>query len=228
VTAEQPQPPRRTVQRTLPLAPSKAPEPRAFAAGAVLLPAFASAVAPALADAIDEVTRMAPWRRMLTPGGRAMSVSMSNCGALGWVSDARGYRYAETDPTTGRAWPPMPNLLRELATSAAAAAGHVGFAPDACLLNRYEPGARMALHQDRDERDFTQPIVSVSLGLPAVFRFGGLARSAPTQRLVLEHGDVVVFGGPSRLCFHGIQPVRAPEGHGEHERRLNLTFRVAG
>ena len=208
-----------------------APEPgprQDLAPGASLLPGFALAAAGALLDAAEAVFAAAPPRRWLTPGGRRMTVAMSNCGALGWISDTRGYRYGALDPDSGAPWPTMPAALRELAAQAAAACGYVDFAPDACLLNRYEPGTRLSLHQDKDERDLTQPIVSVSLGLPAVFLFGGLGRADPVRRLRLVHGDVLVWGGPSRLRYHGVAPL-AP---GRHERlgarRLNLTFRRAG
>ncbi len=157
-----------------------------------------------------------------------MSVAMSNCGALGWTSDAGGYRYTTVDPATGRAWPAMPEALRELARRAAATAGFPGFEPDACLVNRYAPTARMTLHQDRNERDLGAPIVSVSLGLPAVFLFGGDTREARPTRVPLAHGDVVVWGGASRLRYHGILPLTA----GHHPQigpwRINLTFRRAG
>jgi alkylated DNA repair protein (DNA oxidative demethylase) len=156
-----------------------------------------------------------------------MSVAMSCCGERGWVSDARGYRYSATDPATGKPWPAMPDVLRELAVAAAAAAGYRAFAPDACLINRYEPGARMALHQDRDEADFSQPIVSVSLGLPVMFLFGGATRSAPVTRVALRHGDVLVWGGPSRLVFHGVAPLADGTHPATGRCRLNLTFRRA-
>lgn len=157
-----------------------------------------------------------------------MSVAMSNCGALGWVSDARGYRYDALDQLTGKPWPPMPALFERLALEAATAAGFEGFRPDACLINHYVPGAKLSLHQDRDERDRRQPIVSVSLGLPAVFQFGGLTRSGPLQRTRLESGDVVVWGGPSRLAYHGVAALAEGE-HGLTGRcRYNLTFRRAG
>jgi alkylated DNA repair protein (DNA oxidative demethylase) len=178
--------------------------------------------------ALDDVVAQAPFRHMVTPGGARMSVAMSNCGALGWVTDRRGYRYEANDPVSGRPWPALPAAFARLASAAASEAGYPGFRPDACLINRYEPGARMALHRDADERDFTQPIVSVSLGLPMAFRFGGLARKGPTQRLVLQHGDVLVWGDASRLCYHGVSPL----ADGSHARlgrcRVNLTFRVAG
>lgn len=195
--------------------------------GVVLLRGRALAVADGILDALDAVIAAAPFRHLQTPGGRTMSVAMTNCGPLGWVSDARGYRYQDTDPHGGRPWPAMPAVLCALATDAAREAGFPAFAPDACLVNRYAPGARMGLHQDRDEQDFTQPIVSVSLGLPARFLLGGDTRSAPVQRIGLVHGDVLVFGGPARLCFHGVAPLAA----GLHPRlgavRLNLTFRRA-
>lgn len=198
-----------------------------LAPGAVLLRGFATVDCDVLLDAVRGVAAKAPFRCMETPGGHRMSVAMTNCGTSGWVADRRGYRYDANDPETGRPWPQMPPLFALLAARAAAAAGYHDFVPDACLVNRYEPGARMSLHQDRDERDFTQPIVSVSLGLPIVFQFGGLRRADPTQRVPLEHGDVVVWGRPSRRCFHGVLTLRA----GVHERvgpfRFNLTLRRA-
>jgi alkylated DNA repair protein (DNA oxidative demethylase) len=205
-----------------------APREAPLAPGAVVLGAFARAFEVALMQALDLVVAEAPFRHMLTPGGRRMSVAMTNCGALGWISDRGGYRYAALDPQTERPWPAMPDAFLDLAARAAARAGFPGFVPDACLVNRYEPGARLTLHQDRDERDFSAPIVSVSLGLPAVFLFGGERRADRPQRVALAHGDVVVWGGPSRLRFHGILPL-ADGGHpltGRH--RLNLTLRRAG
>jgi alkylated DNA repair protein (DNA oxidative demethylase) len=197
-----------------------------LAEGVVLLKGYAREAAPELMAAIDAVFALAPPRRMQTPGGRAMSVAMSNCGALGWVSDSHGYRYTPCDPLSGRHWPAMPAALKRLAHESAARAGFAEFSPDACLINRYEPGARMSLHQDRDEEDFSQPIVSVSLGLPAIFLLGGAMRRDPVTRVGLEHGDVLVFGGPARLRFHGILPVRAAGAPAPS--RLNLTFRKAG
>ena len=195
--------------------------------GACLLPGFAGAEGEALVSSIHDLIRQAPLRHMETPGGFRMSVAMSNCGQAGWITDTRGYRYGGLDPLNQQPWPDMPPLFMELARRAAAAAGYPGFQPDACLINRYEPGARMSLHQDRNERDFSQPIVSVSLGLPATFLFGGLRRSDRPRRLPLQHGDVVVWGGPTRLAFHGVAPLAA----GEHALcgafRFNLTFRKA-
>ena len=170
---------------------------------------------------------LSPWRRVVTPGGKPMSVDMTNCGDCGWVSDRRGYRYESTDPVTGVPWPTMPESFRSLAAGAAAAVGFAHFDPDACLVNRYVPGAKMALHQDRDERDMTQPIVSVSLGLPITFMFGGPVRSDPTTRIVLEHGDVVVWGASSRLFFHGVGTLRAGLHPVTGAARVNLTFRRA-
>ncbi len=167
-------------------------------------------------------------RHLITPGGQRMSVAMSNCGALGWVSDKNSYRYAACDPLSGEPWPAMPKQWFDLAREAARRAGFDGFAPDACLINCYEPGARMGLHQDRDESDFTQPIVSVSLGLPAKFLIGGNKRSDQVRSITLSDGDALVFGGPARLMFHGVRPL----ADGDHPilgaRRLNLTFRKAG
>lgn len=203
------------------------PPHEAFAPGAWLLPGFALADAVELVAAIEAVVAVAPFRHVMTPFGKPMSVAMSNCGAVGWVSDRRGYRYEPNDPERAAPWPAMPTVFAALAARAAAAAGYPGFTPDACLINRYVPGAQMTLHQDRDERDFTQPIVSVSLGLPAVFLFGGLVRGDRTSKVPLQHGDVVVWGGPSRLCFHGIRPLRDGEHSQLGRRRFNLTFRRA-
>jgi alkylated DNA repair protein (DNA oxidative demethylase) len=194
--------------------------------GAVLLRGFARD--PAILAAVRAVQAEAPPRRMTTPGGYTMSVAMTSCGALGWVTDRAGYRYDAIDPERGRPWPAMPPVLRSLAAEAAAAAGFNAFAPDSCLINLYEPGARLSLHQDRNERDFSQPIVSVSLGLPATFLLGGLSRNDPTQAIPLEHGDVVVFGGPARLAFHGVKPLKDGDHPQLGDRRINLTFRRAG
>lgn len=202
--------------------------PRPIAPGAVLLPGAALGDVPALLTAIRSVLARAPWRQMLTRGGFRMSVAMSNCGALGWISDRRAYRYSPIDPDSGQPWPAMPAVLQDLATDSAARAGFAGFVPDACLINRYAPGARMALHQDRDEADFSQPIVSLSLGLPAVFLFGGLERSDKPGRIPLTHGDVLVWGGPARLRFHGVLPVSDGHHPATGACRLNLTFRKAG
>jgi alkylated DNA repair protein (DNA oxidative demethylase) len=182
----------------------------------------------ALLQAIDRVVALAPFRHLVTPGGQRMSVAMSNAGALGWVSDRRGYRYEASDPDSGKPWPPMPEVFRRLATAAASRAGFAGFVPDACLINRYEPGTRLSLHQDRDERDFGQPIVSVSLGIPVVFLFGGPRRADPVRRVPLAHGDVVVWGGPARLHYHGVLALK-PNRHAVlGDVRINLTFRRAG
>ncbi|MBA3592874.1 MAG: DNA oxidative demethylase AlkB [Polaromonas sp.] len=207
-------------------APSPAQE--LLAPGAVLLRGFARDVDAALLQALDDVLAAAPLRHLVTPGGHTMSVGMSNCGPLGWVSDRRGYRYDARDPLTGQPWPAMPGLLRAFAVRAARAAGYPDFMPDACLINQYLPGSKLSLHQDRDEQDFSAPIVSVSLGLPAVFLFGSERRADRPQRYRLQHGDVVVWGGAARLAFHGV----APLADGEHallgRRRINLTFRRAG
>ncbi|WP_213953647.1 DNA oxidative demethylase AlkB [Variovorax sp. dw_954] len=196
--------------------------------GAVLLRAFACDRAPQLLGDLEAVLASSPWRHMTTPGGFLMSVAMTNCGALGWVSDRTGYRYDRIDPANGEPWPAMPESFRALARGASAAAGFEEFEPDACLVNRYEPGARLSLHQDRDERDHAHPIVSVSLGLPAVFLFGGLQRADKSKRLPLAHGDVVVWGGPARLNHHGILPLKEGEHPLTGRCRINLTFRKAG
>lgn len=199
-----------------------------LAPGAVLLRGFALADAPRLLSVLQQVLAAAPLRHLVTPGGQRMSVAMSNCGPLGWVSDARGYRYTAQDPQTGNPWPAMPVEFSQLAKDAATEAGYPGFEPDACLMNCYQPGARLTLHQDRDERDRGHPIVSVSLGLPAVFQFGGSKRSDRPARVPLEHGDVVVWGGPSRLNYHGVLPLADGEHALTGARRFNLTFRRAG
>jgi alkylated DNA repair protein (DNA oxidative demethylase) len=183
---------------------------------------------PAILAAVRGVQQAAPPRRMSTPGGYSMSVAMTSCGDLGWVTDRTGYRYDPIDPESGRPWPAMPAPLRKLATRAAASAGFAGFAPDSCLINLYEPGARLSLHQDRNERDFAQPIVSVSLGLPAVFLLGGPTRRDATRPVALAHGDVLVFGGPARLFHHGVKPLKAGEHPATGSCRINLTFRKAG
>lgn len=197
-------------------------------ADAVLLHGFALQEAPVILDAVAQVTVQAPFRQMTTPGGFQMSVAMSNCGALGWVTDRRGYRYVPVDPESGHPWPDMPEVLLSLAQRAAAEAGFDGFMPDACLINRYAPGARMSLHQDKDEKDFDQPIVSVSLGLPATFLFGGLQREDKALRLPLLHGDVVVWGRSARLRYHGVAPLKQGSHPSTGDYRLNLTFRKAG
>jgi DNA oxidative demethylase len=199
----------------------------ALAPGATLLRGFASADTTALMKALDQVLTVAPFRHMVTPGGFRMSVAMSNCGRVGWITDRTGYRYTPVDPTTGRPWPPIPGSFMRLAIRAAAEGGFGGFEPDVCLINRYEPGAKLTLHQDKNERDFAAPIVSVSLGVPALFLFGGTRRSDRPRRIRLENGDVVVWGGRSRLAFHGV----APLAEGDHPLtgrcRINLTFRKA-
>jgi alkylated DNA repair protein (DNA oxidative demethylase) len=204
----------------------------AIAPGAVLLRGFAAGEATALWRQVERIAAASPFRNMETPGGFRMSVAMTNCGAAGWITDRRGYRYADIDPVAGRPWPAMPKRFHDLAARAAAAAGFADFAPDACLVNRYAPGARMSLHQDKNERDFAQPIVSLSLGLPATFLFGGLKRSDRPKRLRLTSGDVVVWGGPARMAFHGIDPLPAPKDPtGDDELtgpcRINLTLRKA-
>jgi DNA oxidative demethylase len=195
--------------------------------GAAVLREFALPEQTALLAALQDVTAAAPFRHMITPGGYRMSVAMTNCGSLGWVTEKTGYRYDAIDPLTQRPWPPMPEAFLRLAAGAAAAAGFANFVPDACLINRYEPGAKLSLHQDRDERDFDQPIVSVSLGIPAVFLFGGLKRADKTARVAVTHGDVVVWGGPARLRYHGVMPLKDAEHALLGRQRINLTLRKA-
>ena len=205
--------------------PDVHPSLELMAARAVLLRGLAKPFESELIADISDIVAEAPFRRMLTPGGHQMSVAMTNCGSVGWVTDRSGYRYDGADPESAKPWPAMPPSFRALAGQAADQAGFGGFSPDACLINRYQPSARMSLHQDKDELDLGAPIVSVSLGLPAVFLFGGLQRSDKPRRFRLEHGDIAVWGGPSRLAFHGV----APLADGEHaligRQRINLTFR---
>lgn len=202
------------------------PRDERIAPGAMILRGLAGD--PAMVAAVGAIAAAAPFRHMLTPGGRQIGVEMTNCGPLGWVSDRRGYRYEPRDPMTDEPWPAMPAEFLDLARRAAARAGFADFTPDACLVNRYRPGVKMGLHQDRDEAEMTAPIVSVSLGLPATFQFGGPARGDPVGRHRLEHGDVVVWGGPARLNWHGILTLRPGTHPLTGAVRLNLTFRRAG
>jgi DNA oxidative demethylase len=199
-----------------------------LAPGARLLRGFACSVDDELEAAVAAIATAAPFRHMATPGGFRMSVAMTNAGACGWTSSASGYRYAERDPATDAPWPAIPPVMLDLARRAAAAADFRDFTPDACLVNRYEPGARLTLHQDKDERDLRHPIVSVSLGVPAVFLWGGMKRSERPLRLELTHGDVVVWGGPSRLRYHGIAPLKEAQHPFAGAARINLTLRRAG
>ena len=194
---------------------------------AVVLRGWALPQAPALWSALQAVVAQAPFRHMLTPGGQSMSVPLTNCGALGWTSSRAGYRYRPDDPDSAQPWPAMPSAFGRLAHDAAQAAGFDGFAPDACLINRYAPATRLSLHQDRNERVFGWPIVSVSLGLPAVFLWGGARRADRCLRVPLFHGDVVVWGGRDRLRFHGVAPIGAGRHPMTGDRRINLTFRKA-
>ena len=198
-----------------------------LAPGAMIVRRLAREHSTVLLAAIEQVAAVSPFRHMVTPGGYTMSVAMTNCGPLGWSTDRHGYCYASVDPLSGRSWPAMPACFRQLAQAAAERAGYRGFDPDACLINRYQPGAKLSLHQDKDEARLDAPIDSVSLGLPAVFQFGGLRRSDPLRRVLLEHGDVVVWGGESRLFYHAILPLK----EGCHPQvgpwRYNLTFRRA-
>jgi alkylated DNA repair protein (DNA oxidative demethylase) len=201
------------------------PPELAFAPGAILLRNFAQAEQIELIAAIEAIAAAALFRQMVTPGGFTMSVALTNCGEAGWISDRTGYRYSATDPLSGKPWPSMPALFKNLATRAAAAAGYAGFTPDACLINRYLPGTRMSLHQDRQEKPLDAPVVSLSLGLSAIFLWGGDARSDRPQRIPLHHTDAVIWGGPSRLNFHGIAPLKPGAHPLLGEKRYNITFR---
>jgi len=214
----------------LDLFPCESPTAHSEAIGpcAYVLRGFALPNAEVLVAAIGELERRAPFRHMTTPGGFAMSAALTNCGRLGWTTDRRGYRYTTNDPETGLPWPAMPEMFTRLAHDAATQAGFADFTPDACLINRYESGARMSLHQDKNERDFAAPIVSVSLGMPAVFLFGGHARGDKAARIPLLHGDVVVWGGEDRLRYHGVLPLKDAPHPLLGSRRINFTFRKAG
>jgi alkylated DNA repair protein (DNA oxidative demethylase) len=205
--------------------PDVRPPREVMAEGAALLRGFARPFEAELLPALRAIVKQAPFRHLITPGGHRMSVAMTNCGNVGWVSDSTGYRYDAIDPESRQPWPAMPTVLRRLAADAASDAGFNGFEPGACLINRYVPGAKLSLHQDRDELDFAAPIVSVSLGLPAIFLFGGSKRADKPNRYRLEHGDVVVWGGPSRLFFHGVAPLADGEHAQMGRQRINLTFR---
>jgi len=198
-----------------------------LAPGALLLRGAAEACATDLLSQIEGVIMVSPLRTVVTPMGKSMSVEMTNCGDVGWVSDRTGYRYETIDPLTNLSWPAIPALFAQLANGVAEQAGFPEFHPDACLINRYAMGSKMGLHQDRDEQDFAQPIVSVSLGLPITFNFGGGTRTSPTTKTELRHGDVVVFGGQSRLAFHGVGTLRRGQHSLTGPYRFNLTFRRA-
>jgi alkylated DNA repair protein (DNA oxidative demethylase) len=193
--------------------------------GAMLLRGFAGPRSEDLLKEVARVAEAAPFRHLVTRGGYKMSVAMTNCGRVGWVSDRKGYRYDPIDPDTGLPWPPIPEAFLELALRAAAEAGFPAYDPDACLINRYVPGSKLGLHQDRDENDQWAPIVSVSLGIPAIFLWGGLDRSASIRRLRLENGDVAVWGGPARFVYHGVAPLKDGEHPLTGHTRINLTFR---
>lgn len=198
-----------------------------IAPGAWVLRGFALDYVDELLAEIKAIASQSPFRHLVTPGGKTMSVAMTNCGAVGWFSNRRGYRYTELDPETGKPWPAMPEVFVRLARDAARTAGFDDYAPDVCLVNRYEPGTQLTLHRDQDERDRRAPIVSVSLGVPAIFLFGGLARKDPRQRVPLVHGDVIVWGGESRMRYHGVLPIKVGEHPLTGRLRFNLTFRAA-
>jgi DNA oxidative demethylase len=193
--------------------------------GAVLLRGFATVEAPLLVEEVARIAQAAAFRHLVTPGGYTMSVAMTNCGRLGWVSDRTGYRYDPADPETGALWPAMPDAFLDIAVRAAAEAGFANYDPDACLINRYIAGAKLSLHQDRDEKDAWAPIVSISLGLPAVFLWGGKRRSDRVRRLYLENGDIAVWGGPARFIYHGVAPLEDGQHPLTGTARINLTFR---
>ncbi|MHC8326741.1 DNA oxidative demethylase AlkB [Pseudomonas sp. LB1P83] len=208
--------------------PEQAPRREQIGEQSYVLRGFALPRLDQLLPALEVILTSAPFRQMITPGGFTMSVALSSCGTWGWTTDRSGYKYTRNDPQTGQPWPEMPDVFFELAQAAAREAGFADFVPDSCLINRYVPGAKMSLHQDKDEGSYTAPIVSVSLGLPAIFLFGGFERSDKSQRVPLLHGDIVVWGGVDRLRYHGVLPIK--DGHHPRlgEQRINFTFRTAG
>ncbi|MBK5417779.1 DNA oxidative demethylase AlkB [Pseudomonas sp. TH31] len=210
------------------LEPEQPPRRQQIGEQSYVLRGFALPLIDRLLPALAQVLAAAPFRQMVTPGGFTMSVALSSCGTLGWTTDRNGYRYTRHDPQTGQPWPEMPEVFFELAQTAAREAGFAHFVPDSCLINRYIPGARMSLHQDKDEGSYAAPIVSVSLGLPAIFLFGGFERSDKSQRVPLFHGDIVVWGGVDRLRYHGVLPIKDGQHPQLGEQRINFTFRVAG
>ena len=212
---------------TLPLFDTEPVAPERLDEGALLLRGFATAQAGQWIAEVQALQAVSPFRIMQVPSGKSMSVAVTSCGDWGWISDAGGYRYSAMDPQTGRPWPAMPAFLAVQARAAAQAAGYAGFVPDACLVNRYRPGAKMGLHRDQDEADFAAPIVSVSLGLGCTFLWGGLRRQDPVRRIALVHGDVLVWGGPTRLVYHGVGPLKDGSHHLLGNERWNLTFRMA-
>ena len=212
---------------SLPLFEPEVWPPEHWDDGAVLLRGFAADLAQLWIEAVQQVAAQAPFRVMTRPGCAALSVAMTNCGDWGWVSDAQRYSYSSTDPVSGQPWPAMPTFMVEQAVAAAAAAGYPGYAPDACLMNRYQPGAKLTLHRDEDEMDWSAPIVSISLGLPCTFLWGGLRRQDPVRRVTLTHGDVLVWGGATRMTYHGVNPLKAGSHHLLGAERWNLTFRMA-
>ncbi len=206
--------------------PDLFPEPDIRRDGFAVLRGYALPQAEALLAEIERVTALAPFRHMTVPGGGAMSVAMTNAG-MGWTAGREGYSYSRNDPQTGQPWPDLPDVIRQLAVDAAGTAGFGGFAPDGCLINRYAPGAKMGLHQDRDEAEHNHPIVSISLGLPATFLWGGRKRSDPVEKIALNHGDVVVWGGPDRLSYHGVAILKTGHHATTGGLRFNLTVRRA-
>ncbi|KII34116.1 DNA oxidative demethylase AlkB [Pseudomonas fluorescens] len=208
--------------------PEQCPHAEQIGEQSWVLHGFAQPLVDQLLPALDAILAAAPLRHMVTPGGFSMSVGTSSCGALGWITDRHGYRYSSVDPLSDLPWPAMPAVFSELAQSAAAQAGFADFNADSCLINRYVPGAKMSLHQDKDENAYSAPIVSLSLGLPAMFLFGGFNRSDKSQRIALLHGDMVVWGGVDRLRYHGVLPIKQGRHPRLGEQRINLTFRVAG
>lgn len=212
---------------TLPLFDAEPLPPQVIAGGAVLLRGWAAVHAHAWIAAVQQVLAQQPFQAAFTASGLPMSVRTSNCGEWGWAASRSGYGYTRSDPATGMPWPAMPTFLKQQAQALAAQAGYPGFDPDVCLINSYDVGAKMGLHHDADEKDHAAPIVSVSLGLPCTFVWGGLQRSDPVRSFRLEHGDVLVWGGASRMVFHGVRPLQAGQHHLLGAQRWNLTFRMA-
>ncbi|THJ30850.1 DNA oxidative demethylase AlkB [Lampropedia aestuarii] len=205
------------------------PEEQRVALGpqAVVLRQKASPLAAELVARIEDVLQHSPLYQMATPGGKPLSVRTTSCGTHGWSSDPTGYSYVRHHPLTDQAWPEIPAAWSALATEAAQEAGFAQFAPDTCLINQYGLDSKMALHQDRSEQDLRQPVVSISLGMSALFLWGGMQRSDKPAHVLLHHGDMVVWGGVDRLRFHGIKHLTGAPHPQLGAMRYNLTLRRA-
>lgn len=174
---------------------------------------------------VERITKVSPFRKMMTPNGHYTGVALTNCGDFGWTSDRNEYRYSSSDPLNNQPWLAIPESFKALAKNAAHVAGFKDFEPDACLINQYLIGTKLGSHQDKNEKDFSQPIVSVSIGLSAVFQIFGNQRAGQAINYRLYDGDVVVWGNSARLCYHGVRTLSAAELDPTCQQRINITFR---